>query len=287
MFDDTNGYGDIPDALPQSYGYADREQSTVHQNMETALSSNPFNQVGANQMVVAANPAAPTVQANYHGGMPAGPVVGVNPHAPRQAAPPRANFGAATGPKSIPIHTDAARSLEYRDYDGSGGYRYRQYEDGRYAIIRIGRDIKTGKSYGLPSRVQLNTPFSESANPKAFNAIKAEVENAIGPFPGRAAPATVKIAPGSKAPPKAPETSSSGGGGGYTPSGVDTSERIPEEKGEDSKDKTQAGWFKQSTLGVPHWGWIAGVAVVAIGAGTAYYLTQDGTPAAPKPPAGG
>lgn len=285
MFDDTNGYGAIPDALPSNYGYADRQASTVHQNMATAQSSNPFDQVGANKMVVS-SPTHPSVQPNY-GGMPTGPVRGQPVHAgaPRVESP-RPALGAATGRRakgSIPVQTDEARSLEFREYDGEGGYRYRQYENGKYAIVRIGK----GKGAGLPPNVKMGVPFDATVNKKAFDGIKDEVETAIGPFPGSEAEATVQIKAGSKPAPKssakkekaaAPETESSGGGGGsFQSSNVDTKEILPPEDG-GGKD-ADGNWFTQSTLGVPHWGWIAGVVVVGAGAG--YYLYSSSKAKAP------
>ena len=285
MFDDTNGYGAIPDALPASYGYADRQASTVHANMPTALSSNPFDQVGANQMVVASNPTQPSLQPSY-GGMQPGPVQGRNVHNPAPQPGPRPDLGAATGKRiksSIPIQTDEARSLEFREYDGHGGYRYRQYENGKYAIVRVGK----GKGAGLPPNVKLGVPFDGATNKKAFEGIKDEVETAIGPFPGTVSEASVEIKAGTKAPPKGggkkeaksePQAqASSGGGGGFQSSGADTKETLPPEE-EGGKDK-DGNWLTQSTLGVPHWGWIAGVVVVGAGAG--YYLYSSSKSKAP------
>lgn len=311
MFDETNGYGNIPDALPASYGYADRQAPTVHQNQVTALSSNPFDAMGVNQMVVASNSASPSVQ-NIHGGMPAGPIRarevngirGARPvmDVPHRAPPPqsaatRADFGAPPAfgasqgvrarPRDIPVLTDQARSLEYRVYDGQGGYRYFQYEDGRYAIARVGK----GKSAKLPSNVKLGAPFGPSANKAAFEGIKDEVETAIGPFPGTASEPSIQIKPGSKkadakksskgAEAPAAETSAGSGGGGFVQSGADTTEKLPSD---DDKGEEKKNWFAQSTLGVPHWGWVAGAVVVSAGAG--FYFYSQSKPK-PTPPAGG
>jgi hypothetical protein len=287
MFDDTNGYGAIPDALPSNYGYADRQAPTVHQNMPTATSSNPFDQMGANQMV-AANPAQPSLQPSY-GGMQTGPVQGRNPHAPAPQPRPqtaqRPDLGAAQGKRirsNIPVQTDEARSLEYREYDGYGGYRYRQYENGKYSIVRA------GKSSGLPSKVQMGVPFDASVNMKAFENIKDEVETAIGPFPGSVPTSSVEIKPGSKSAPKGapakekkgePEAAAGGGGAGFQSSAADTKETLPPD--EDGKDGKDGNWFTQSTMGVPNWGWVAGVVVVGAGAG--YYLYSSSKAKAAPP----
>ena len=265
MFDDTNGYGDIPDALHSSYGYADSAPSSVRRNMETAISTNPFNTM--NQMV-AANPAQPSVQ-GVLGGMAAGNIPmrvvassatqARNAPMARAATGPRpssSGYGAASTSSTYPTKPGLGGKL-FREYKGQGGYVYAQYEDGSYAILNDGYNTETKKRGGMPSGTKMNVPFTDRENARAFNAIRAEVETAIGPYTSLPTPAPAQAASGS-------------GGGGFTPSNVDTTEKVP---------ASNTSWMQQSTLGLPHWGWLAGVTVAAAGAGYWYYDRSKRAPA--------
>jgi hypothetical protein len=288
MFDDdTNGFGYIPDSLPPSYGYKDRDPSTVHQNAVTSSLTNPFNPIGTAQLVPA-NPARPQIRPTYNGAMPAGQVQMRNAHqAPvisySQLVADEDDdddddygpYGAAD--KGPPIKKDAFGE-KYREYLGQGGWLYAQYENGKYAILDYGLDSRTKKKVNkLPSGVKLKQAFDASANQNAFEQIEAEVEAAIGPFPKGA---KVKAAKAAK---KGKGNKSGGGGGaaaiaeaiargattaivdkkkGFQPSDADTTPAVSEEPpgggGGDDTTETGESWFSRSSLGVPNWGWVVG-----------------------------
>jgi hypothetical protein len=317
MFDDTNGFGYIPDSLPQTYGYKDAQPGSVRQNMPTAGLTTPFNPIGTAQMV-ASNPVTPTLRPTYNGGMPSGSLpYGSNPHAAamRRPAPPAAvnyadladddddddddddAYGAFWNKEdpNYPILKDAA-GRKYRKYVGEGGYEYAQYEDGKYAILKTGLNVKTKKPNPLPTNVKVNMPFDAAKNEKAFKGIEEEVEGAIGPFPKGAKAKAMKAeakaakkaakAAGKAAPAKGKKK---GGGGGaaiaealargattalvqnkkFKPSDEDTTPMeapvdLPSAPGSEDED---VAWYAKKALGIPTWGWIAG-GVVLVG-GTA------------------
>ena len=266
MFDDTNGFGSIPDALPDAYGYADREASTVHKNAETAISSNPFSDMGT-AAVIPTSPAHPSVAPPMQQrSMPAGNIdMRIVSATPTQAAnaPSRSNLGAAgPRPQARPVVKNygagevptvatypvkvGSNGKKYREYKGDGGYVYAQYEDGSYAILSDGYDLTTKKRGGYPSGTKQGVPFTAAANSKAFNAIKAEVETAIGPY-GAAGKQPVAFQPSGQA-----------ADAGTTSSAADSN--------------TEAGsWFTRSSAGVPNWGWALLGTGVTVGAGVYAY----------------
>lgn len=272
MFDDTNGYGAIPDALPAGYGYADAQPTTVRQNMETAVSTNPF---AAGSRTQSMNEARPEVRPSLADAMPSGPIQARmvsasqsqarNTPMVRQQKPRPAYGNAAPSPTQVPIKVTKS-GRRYREFRGSGGYIYAQFEDGSYAILMDGYDVATKKRGGYPKGVKQGVPFTAANNEKAFLSIRSEVEAAIGPFPtSGTAMATTASAGGS------------GGGSAFVASTADTSERPPPAE--------KASWFTQSTGGIPNWGWVAGAAVITASAGYLIYKnTQTGTASAsPKP----
>lgn len=270
MFDDTNGYGAIPDALPAGYGYADAQPTTVRQNMETAVSTNPF---AAGNRTQSMNEARPEVRPSLADAMPSGPIQARVVSASRSQAAstnmvhqtrprPTAYGNAAPSPTQVPIKVTKS-GRRYREFRGSGGYIYAQFEDGSYAILLDGYDVATKKRGGYPKGVKQGVPFTAANNEKAFLSVRNEVESAIGPFP-MASGVTTAVAP------------AGGGGGGtnFVPSTADTAPRPP---------PPERSWFAKSTGGIPNWGWVAGAAVVTASAGYLIYKNAQ-TPAAPASP---
>ena len=320
MFDDTNGFGFIPDSLPNSYGYKDAQPSSVRQNMATAAPTNPFSAIGTQQMV-SSNPVTPTLRPSYNGGMPSGAMPqGVNPHMYRPQPPPSVNYADLAGDydddadieddfennygygkadAAYPVLKDGA-GRKYRKYVGEGGYEYAQYEDGKYAILKTGLNVKTKKPNPMPKGVTLNVPFDVSKNEKAFKGIEEEVEGAIGPFPKGAKAKAMKAEAKAKkkadkaAAKEAKAKGKKGGGGGgaaiaealargvttgltqsgkFKPSGAETeATEVPDISDLPAAPEEDEAWYAKKALGIPTWGWIVG-GVVLVG-GTALLLSS-------------
>lgn len=196
-------------------------------------------------------------------------------------------FGAAKiGP---PIKRDKKLKLKYRDWDDGKGYVYRQYSNGTYAIVQ-------GKA---PKGITANIPFTAKENAKAFDAIKAQVEGAIGPFPAGAKPSKASKKKGKKKGKKvdvgklAQVGLESAGkiAGKFQPSGSEAPATDAEAEVDTAPaaEESVEAWYARKFFGVPTWGWLS----IGAAAGLTIYLATRKTSgtvppppaAAPKPPA--
>lgn len=193
---------------------------------------------------------------------------------------------AAVGPA---INVDPVSKLKYRDYDDGSGYVYRQFSNGSYAIIKgaVPRGVKLGKA------------FTSTENAGAFNAIKAQVEGAIGPFPSGVKPTTAdtKKLKRKKAVPKkglkgldaglsiagkvATKFQASGmAAAPITPTAMEAA--LPA----DETAVTEEAWYSKKYFGAPGWLWAVGGAVVVVGGGyVALKMTAPKPAVTPAPPA--
>jgi len=183
---------------------------------------------------------------------------------------------AAVGPA---IQVDAATKLKYRDYDDGAGYVYRQFSNGSYAIIKG----------AVPSGVKLGKAFTSKENAAAFNAIKAQVEGAIGAFPAGVKPTT----PASKKlrRKKAVKKGLKGLDAGlaiagkvatkFQSSGIAAAPVVdtPVDAGLPVEEvAADEPWYSKKYFGAPGWLWAVGGAVAVVGGG---YVALKMT--APKP----
>lgn len=179
------------------------------------------------------------------------------------------------------IKRDKKLKLKYRDWDDGKGYVYRQYSNGSYAIVK-------GKA---PKGITANIPFTAKENAKAFEAVKAAVEAAIGPFPAGAKPSKASKKKGKKKGKKADvgklamRAVETAGKLSYKflPSGAEAP-AVEEEGGASeeaaAEEETTEAWYARKFFGLPTWGWI-GLGTVAAAA-TVYAVTRPArSPSAP------
>lgn len=293
-----NAFG-VPDALPSGYGYADAQPATVRLNASTSR--------GVPSMVHApSNPTSHNPAALGHSMLQQTAVLRYSDL--EQDADDGDGYGAAPKPalsdKDLTksgakpyVHLDEARGLKYRVIvvkgdgkmrsDARPYARYRQYEDGSYAIT-----YNPWPKY--PSKVQADVPFTAKENKGAYDSIKKQVESLVGAFPSGAAvsypPQVGKKGkkPGKGKGGKVDLTSALEVVGSAAKKFQDSGKATePEEssaasESDTSTEETEA-WYARKYAGVPGWGWAAGVTVLT-GVGM-YFAFRKPKAAAPVPQA--
>ena len=303
-----NSFG-VPDTLPAGYGGAQSEPASVHPNaLGTSVLSRPQQQPARQpepprgRMRVVPNPppgfhqmpAVPGVvrlsdvenEFDEH----TGPVYeyGASDFDPSfdyeyEFYEGYGGYGAAdSGP---PIFKDKKLKLNYRDWDDGKGYIYRQYSNGSYAIIQ-----------GAPPKgVTAGVPFTAKQNSKAFAAIKAQVEGAIGVFPAGAKPSKPSKKKGKKKKGKKVDVGklaqTSLEVAGKVAKKFEASGQAAEPTDAAETDAAAAApapsdddmpWYAKRVFGLPMWGVVVGGVVVA--GGLYFALKKPSVPSAPVPP---
>jgi hypothetical protein len=297
-----NSFG-VPDALPAGYGYSDAQPATVRLNAST--SRGVPGAVHAPRSPTSHNPAAlghpqlqQTAVVRYSDLQQEDDDEDEGYGAAASTGKPLTEKDLTTKGKKPYIRLDEARGLKFRVIvvrgdgkirsDAVPFARYRQYEDGSYAI-----------TYNpwpkFPSKVQLDIPFTAKENKGAYDSIKKQVESLVGPFPvgavvnhpDQTGKKGKKAAKG-KAKGKLDLTSALEVVGGaaqkFKASGQAT-EPAEEEAGtsEPSVEETEP-WYTRKYVGVPGWGWATGAAVLT-GVGLYFAFRKPSAPAvAPEAP---
>jgi hypothetical protein len=296
-----NSFG-VPDALPAGYGYSDAQPATVRLNAST--SRGVAAAVHAPRSPTSHNPAAlgqpqlqQTAVVRYSDlERDAGDDEDEGYGAAAPAGKPLTEKDLTTKGKKPYIRLDEARGLKFRVIvvrgdgklrpDAVPFARYRQYEDGSYAI-----------TYNpwpkFPSKVQLDIPFTAKDNKGAYDSIKKQVESLVGPFPAGAAvnyPSQKgkKAKPASKGKGKVDLTSAlelvGTAAQKFKSSGQATEPTEEEEVSSETVIEETEPWYTRKYVGVPGWGWAAGVTALT-GIGLYFAFRKPRTPAAPAAPA--
>ena len=274
-----NSFG-VPDTLPAGYGGVQSEPASVHPNaLPASVLSRPQHQAPPQQQAPARGRmrVVPNPPPGFHQ-MPAVPGVVRLSDVENEFDEPEGPvyeygydaFGAAKGPA---IKTDKKLKLKYRDWDDGKGYIYRQYANGSYAILKG----------AAPKGIKANAPFTEKENAKAFAAIKAQVEAAIGPFPtktkkgkkvdvGKLAQTSLEIA--GKVSKKFEQS-------GKASPAADVVETEPSTEVAATPSEEDLPWYAKRVFGIPMWGVVVGGVVVA--GGLYFAFSQPTVPTAPLP----
>lgn len=300
-----NSFG-IPDALPSSYGYSDAQPATVRLNASTSR--------GVPATVYA--PANPTSHNPAALGSPMLQQTAVVRYSSLEqddeddesdeeyAYGSYGAYGADPVEKDLTkkgkkpyIRFDEARKLKYRvivvKADGALRQgapplaRYRQYEDGSYAIT-----YNPWPKY--PSKVQADIPFTAKDNKGAHESIKKQVESLVGPFP---AGAEVNYPPKGKKGKKKAKAKGKGkvdltsalevvgtAAKKFQDSGKATEPTDEEATSSETDVTLDEGepWYTRKYAGVPGWGWAAGVTLLTgVGLYFAFRKPKAAAPAAP------
>jgi hypothetical protein len=296
-----NAFG-VPDALPSGYGYADAQPATVRLNASTSrgvpsMVHAPSNPTSHNPAALGQAMLQQTAVLRYSD-LEQDADEDERYGAAAPAGKPLTDKDLTTKGKKPYIRLDEARGLKFRVIvvrgdgkirsDAVPFARYRQYEDGSYAI-----------TYNpwpkFPSKVQLDIPFTAKENKGAYDSIKKQVESLVGPFPVGAAvnhPDQTgkkgKKAAKGKGKGKVDLTSALEVVGGAAKKFQDSGKATePEESSAESESDTSTedaeAWYARKYAGVPGWGWAAGVTVLT-GVGM-YFAFRKPKGAAPVPQA--